>query len=132
MFNVVVLCKGWCHKSSHDHATIVSSHRFKRSGSVPVYFMSTHPDSRVDSSNSHDSETTDLRSEKDSLWFSSDESKPLTQAQESLQRYVRNIKANLNDGEFSTAEGVECDGEPSVDPSRQVQSVGDSEWMDDW
>lgn len=93
--------------------------------------MSTQPDSNVDSSND-DSESTDLHSRKDSIWFSSDVSKPLTPAQESLQRYVQSVKADLSEDEFSTAEGVDCEGEPSVDPSRQIQSVGDSEWMDDW
>lgn len=66
-----------------------------------------------------------------SLWFGADRSAPLTPAQQALQRYVESIKGDL-DGDFSTSEGVDCKGEPSVDPSRQVQSQGDSEWMDDW
>ena len=28
--------------------------------------------------------------------------------------------------------GVKCDGEPAVDPSRVMQSVGDSEWLDEY
>ena len=68
-----------------------------------------------------------------SLWFSSDKSLPLTPAQESLQRYVESVKASMSESnDFETTEGVDCEGEPSVDPSRQVQSQGDSEWMDDW
>lgn len=127
IFKVVEMCKGWC----HDHMIIVRRHRFKQLESM--YFMSTGPDdSNADSSN-HDSEAMDLiTGKKDSLWFSSDESKPLTPAQESLQRYVQSVKADLSEDEFATAEGVDCVGEPSVDPSRQVQSQGDSEWMNDW
>jgi hypothetical protein len=30
------------------------------------------------------------------------------------------------------AEGVQCDGEPSIDPSRSMQRNGDSEWMEDF
>lgn len=70
--------------------------------------------------------------DKASLWFSSDETVPLSPAQESLRRYVESVKEGLKDEDFATIEGVDCEGEPSVDPSRQVQSQGDSEWMDDW
>jgi hypothetical protein len=35
--------------------------------------------------------------------------------------------------EISSDQGIQCTGEPSVDPSRAINpNQGDSEWMDDW
>lgn len=97
--------------------------------------MRALPNDNASSDDASDNfEQTTSSDEESSIWFGNDKSKPLTPAQKSLQRYVESIKAELNkEGHFtSNGEGVNCVGEPSVDPSRQVQSQGDSEWMDDW
>lgn len=91
-------------------------------------------DSDTNERETHEEDTTfSSCDETSSLWFGNNKSVPLTPAQESLKRYVESVKSDLDEGgDFTTNEGVECTGEPSLDPSRQVQSQGDSEWMDDW
>ena len=91
----------------------------------------TLPMTREENNNGNKEQDRPDNDNSSSLWFGSDTSLPLTTAQQSLQRYVERVKAELGE-DFSTTEGVYCKGEPSVDPSRQVQSQGDSEWMDDW
>lgn len=125
---LVILCEGWCPKSRLACTTRGGHHKAMRSLLVVSQGYSDE-----DPSEEARSAESEKSSNKPSLWFRRDESSPLTPAQKSLQDYVERIKADLNEGgDFSTTEGVECEGEPSVDPSRQVQSQGDSEWMDDW
>ena len=55
-----------------------------------------------------------------------------TPAQQELRDYINQLKGELGEV-FDNGEGIECTGEPSVDPSRTVHpNQGDSEWMDDW
>ena len=54
---------------------------------------------------------------------------------ESLQAYVNRTKLEMEESLMVPGEndGVQCEGEPAVDPSRQIRgNEGDSEWMDDW
>jgi 23S rRNA pseudouridine1911/1915/1917 synthase len=51
---------------------------------------------------------------------------------QSPKSYVERIKAELGQ-QFTTDEGRQCAGEPSVDPSRMVNpNKGDSEWFDEY
>jgi hypothetical protein len=57
----------------------------------------------------------------------------LTPAQQSLLNYVEKVKQEMDPSLTSTTtgEGIQCEGEPSVDPSKLIQpSPGDSEWID--
>ena len=51
-----------------------------------------------------------------------------------LQEYVEKLRLEMGDILLDSSEdGVECTGEPSVDPSKSLNpNQGDSEWMDDW
>ena len=53
---------------------------------------------------------------------------------ENLRDYLAQLKQEMNEQQFSAEnEGVDCPGEPSVDPSRSIDpNRGDSEWVDDW
>jgi hypothetical protein len=62
----------------------------------------------------------------------SEKYKPSWEISRSLEAYVERVKCEIDD-QFETDEGRKCTGEPSVDPSRQVQAnYGDSEWINDW
>ena len=41
------------------------------------------------------------------------------------------LMENGDDDTMRSKGGVQCDGEPSVDPSRMMQQVGDSEWVNE-
>lgn len=123
--SVAVVCDAWCPGYCRP-----IWRRFDQPKSTGT--MSRQLGSDDDASNGGSDSEDISDNDKASLWFSSDETVPLSPAQESLRRYVESVKEGLKDEDFATIEGVDCEGEPSVDPSRQVQSQGDSEWMDDW
>jgi hypothetical protein len=55
----------------------------------------------------------------------------LTPAQQSLLNHVQKVKQEM-DPSCTTGEGIVCEGEPSVDPSKLIQpNQGDSEWIDE-
>lgn len=123
MAHTVTICEAWCPNSRFASTHFIGGQR----ESLPLSMTQDKPGEVT-----RNVEIEKDVSAKSSLWFSSDETSPLTPAQQSLQQYVERVKADLDERDFVTIEGVDCEGEPSVDPSRQVQSQGDSEWMDDW
>ena len=47
--------------------------------------------------------------------------------------WVQEARRDLGAVMQATQEGVECTGEPAIDPSRMINAnQGDSEWVDDW
>ena len=74
----------------------------------------------------------DILSYTSSNILSSSESDCSTPQQSTISHHVEQARRELG-AKFTTMEGVDCTGEPSIDPSRMINpNQGDSEWMDDF